>query len=168
LNLIFAGPCGVGKSTIAKIYSQQFNLAYLDFDELRRVHAEKTSFSLKYLNLKDVLQNIAPNLSSTKFLLDIGGDTVFRRNTNNAKRLEQIVWIKETYRSKVVVLSARKEILFFRFLSTKKRRIKEFSNVWEEWVNIAEPNWKEAGDIFIDTSFLSTQKTIQALEAQRK
>lgn len=168
MNLVFAGPCGVGKSTIARIYSRQANLVYLDFDEIRRIHAQNTKvqkspFSLTYLNLKEIFQNIAPIPNSTKFLLDIGGDTVFRKNVDNPSRLKQVRWIKGNYSSRIIVLTATKEALLKRYIKTKKRTENEFYREWSDWLNIAEPYWRKCGDIFIDTSFLSVAEVVNKI-----
>jgi hypothetical protein len=83
INIIISGPCGVGKSAAAKRYALQTQMKYLDFDELRATDMERrkgeiSPCSVSYLDLTKCLPPMLENISSN-FVLDIGGDTVFRR-----------------------------------------------------------------------------------------
>jgi shikimate kinase len=168
VKLIFAGPCGVGKSTIARLIEAQFeNIKYLDLDTIRAQSYEKykgqlSPCSLHSLDLKKCLESTL-NLYSTGFILDIGGTTIFRHKANNEERIEQIGWIKENYGAFVVVLVADKSILYQRFQSAKAgRTMDEFEEVWEYWQMIEEQNWKRCEDCRIDTtSFVLTEKELQ-------
>src|SRR5437762_9648703 len=129
INVVVAGPCGVGKSTIAESFARSMGIEYLDFDELRAIDMEerKGAFSpcsVSTLNLKECLPTKLEKISSS-FILDIGGDTVFRRSTNNKERLDQILWLKDSYSVKIILLLSEKDVLFQRFVATKGRNESE-------------------------------------------
>ncbi len=170
MKVVIVGPCGVGKTTVAKILANRANVAYFDFDEIGKLDMLKrkgqvSPFSASRLNFMQSIPTIILSTTSTKFVLDIGGDTVFRKNADNDERLAQVIWLKETYTSPITVLTAKKDVLQGRFISTKKRSKNEFDEIWKNWVDIAEPHWKNCGDIFIDTSFLTVDEVIGQIEA---
>jgi shikimate kinase len=169
MKLIFVGPCGVGKSTVAKSLANRVNIAYLNFDEFGTLDMETrkgqvSPFSASRLNLMQSIPNIISSTTYTDFALDIGGDTVFRKTTDNKERFKQVLWVKKTYSSHIIVLTAKKDILLSRFISTKSRNNNDFDEIWENWL-IAEPYWQKCGDIVIDTSFLTVDKTIEQIES---
>jgi shikimate kinase len=168
VNLVIVGPCGVGKSSVAKLYAIQQKIKYLDFDAIglkdMEEHRGKISpFSIMGLNFKLCLPKILDSINS-KFILDIGGDNVFRFNVDNNERLAQIIWVKKTYSAQVIVLEAIKEILLNRFIDTKHRKEIEFEQIWKNWQDIANFYWGQCGDIFIDTSFLSIEDTLNQID----
>jgi len=165
MKVVIVGPCGVGKSTVAKFLANRANTPYLDFDEIGIQDMQKrkgqiSPFSVSGLNFMQSIPIIIPNTTSAQFVLDIGGDTVFRQNADNYKRLAQVIWLKETYTSSIVILTAQNDILRKRFISTKNRSDYEFDEIWQNWTDISEPHWKKCGDIFIDTSFLTINEII--------
>jgi shikimate kinase len=169
MKVVIVGPCGVGKSTVAKLLADRANTPYLDFDEIGIQDMQKrkgqiSPFSASRLNFMQSIPTIIPNTTFAKFVLDIGGDTVFRKNTDNDKRLGQVIWIKDTYTSPIIVLTAKKNVLQKRFVSSKKRNENEFDAIWQNWTDVAEPHWKKCGDIFIDTSFLTVDEIIRQIE----
>jgi shikimate kinase len=167
MRLVICGPCGVGKSTIARALSNLTRTIYLDFDfqgivDMENRHGQISPFSVSALNFKDSIPLIL-NTPNQDFILDIGGDTVFRKNTDNEERLAQVFWLKTTYMAQIVVLTARKVILKSRFLSTRPHNRDEFEEVWSSWSNIAHRYWQQCGDIFIDTSDLTAADVIEEL-----
>ena len=110
------------------------------------------------------IPTIILNTTSTRFILDIGGDTVFRKNVDNDERLAQVIWLKDTYTTSIIVLTAKNEVLRGRFVSTKKRSEDEFDEIWKNWTDVAEPHWNKCGDIFIDTSYLTVDEIIGQIE----
>lgn len=170
MKVVLVGPCGVGKSTVAKLLANRANVAYFDFDEIgiqdmQKRKGQVSPFSASRLNLMQSIPTIILSTTSARFVLDIGGDTVFRKNADNEKRLAQVIWLKETYISYIIVLTAQKDVLQKRFVSTKKRSENEFDEIWKNWTDVAEPHWNKCGDIFIDTSFLTVDETIDQIEA---
>jgi len=168
INLAIVGPCGVGKSTVAKIVCSDLQINYMDFDALgiEDMNSRRIGFSpysVSKLNFHSVFDN---QKILGKFLLDIGGDTVFRPNVDNDERLEQIFWLKNTYSMQIVVLTARREILAFRFIATKNRCTLEFDDIWNNWVNYAQPNWDRCGDIFIDTSSITAEDISKIIKSK--
>ena len=166
--MLISGPCGVGKTAVAKILTRRTGIFYIDFDELGVIDMKKRNpsispFSTSFLNLKECLPPII-NKVSDKFILDIGGDSVFRHNVNNDDRLEQILWLKKTYSTHIVILTAIKNILIQRFISTKSRKIIEFDRVWTDWLTVVKPNWQRCADLIIDTSFLTANDTSYLIE----
>jgi shikimate kinase len=170
VNLVIVGPCGVGKSTVAMSIARRANLSYLDFDALGLVDMQTrkfqfSPFSVSKLNFRQCLPPLISSVTSAGFVLDIGGETVFRKNVDNHERLDQVLWLKETYTSFVIVLTASRNVLLNRFISAKNRSASEFDRIWDDWVNIAEPYWQKCGNIFVDTSFLAVDEIIVQIEA---
>ncbi len=170
MNIIIAGPCGVGKSTISSLFAQKTGMEHLDFDELR---ATKNSLecSLRSLNIMECLSKEL-NSNSESFLLDIGGGTVFRLNTNNDERLKQVLQLKNKYSAKVVLLTAKQNILLKRYINTKTKGTLDkeqntiyFNRLWSDWLTFEHPRWQECRDIIIDTSFLTVEGVIGQIEA---
>lgn len=170
MKVVIVGPCGVGKSTVAKILANRANVTYLDFDEIgiqdmQKRKGQVSPFSASKLNFLQSIPTIILSTTSSRFVLDIGGDTVFRKNADNDERLAQVIWLKKTYTSPITVLTAKEDVLQRRFVSTKKRSENEFGEIWKSWTDIAEPYWKKCGDIFIDTSYLTVDEIIMQIEA---
>ena len=168
MNIVIAGPCGVGKSTIAQSFAQKTGLVFLDFDELRAVEMsrKKEGFSpcsVSKLNLKECLPSLL-NTISTGFVLDIGGDTVFRPNANNDDRRDQVLWLKKTYSAQIVVLTAEREILYQRFTASKNRGTREFDVLWIDWESMGEPYWLSCADLIVDTTHQSISDTLKQIE----
>jgi hypothetical protein len=165
MNVVVAGPCGVGKSTIAESFAQSVGIVYLDFDELRAIDMEerKGAFSpcsVSKLHLKECLPAKLDKISSS-FILDFGGDTVFRDLVNNEDRLDQILWLKENYSVKIILFITTKENLSQRFVASKKNRdLTEFERLWLDWQNIAELYWRRCADLIVDTTTLSIDDTV--------
>jgi len=168
MRLVIVGPCGVGKSTIAKALSIRTKAIYYDFDSLgiadmEKRHGHYSPFSVSALNFRESIPLILVD-PHKGFILDIGGVTVFRKNVDNYERLTQVYWVKTTYQAKIVVLTANKEILKSRFHATRKQCQDEFEDIWQNWSKIAQRYWKQCGDIFIDTSNLIVDDVIRKLE----
>jgi hypothetical protein len=166
VNLILAGPCGIGKSTVAKSLANRIKIFHLDFDELRAINPKNGflpisvgSFNL-HKDLPPILDTIVEN-----FIFDIGGDTLFRPSVDNNERLKQILWLKKTYSAQIVLLTGQKDILLKRFISIETRSENDFEELWKNWLDISEPCWRLCGDIFIDTSFLSIDDVVGKIEA---
>ena len=111
--------------------------------------------SVSRFNLRECLPSVL-NALAEEFVLDIGGDTVFRPNTDNDERRQQVLWLKRSYSALIVVLTAGKECLFQRNSNGKNRTLTEFELLWLDWKTIGEPNWFSCADAVIDT----TDKTI--------
>ena len=172
MNIVIAGPCGVGKSTIASSFAQKAGMVFLDFDDLRAVEMGRkregfSPCSVSKLNLKECLPSILDTLS-TGFVLDIGGDTVFRPNANNDDRRDQVLWLKKTYSAQKVILTAEREILFQRFTRSKNRDTSEYDTLWIDWKSIGEPYWRSCADLVVDTTHQSICNTIQQIEGNQK
>ena len=147
-------------------------MVFLDFDDLRAAEMgrKKEGFSpcsISKLNLKECLPSILDTLS-IGFVLDIGGDTVFRTNANNDDRRDQVLWLKETYSAQIVVLTAEREILLQRFTSSKNRDINEFDPLWRGWKSIGASYWCSCADLIVDTTYQSIGDTILQIEGVHK
>jgi cytidylate kinase len=165
-NVILAGPCGVGKSAVSELLTHKMGMRYLDFDTIRS-SKNYPLCSLSKLNIIECLSSEL-NCNTRRFVLDIGGDTLFRKNADNNERIAQVMCLRETYAAVVIVLTANKDALQRRFVSTKNRTENEFDEIWRNWKDIAEPYWKKCGDIFIDTSFLTINETIGKIKTTLK
>jgi shikimate kinase len=175
MNIIFAGPCGVGKSTIGLSYANRKGIEFIDFDEYRAVEMEKarpnnSACSVTHLDLRKCLPSLLDAISKN-FLLDIGGDTVFRPITDNEDRKNQILWLKINYSARLVLLTAKRDILFQRFSTSKDRNrrcanelIAKFDELWNNWLSIGEPYWSECADLQIDVSPQSIKDSISQIE----
>ncbi len=150
----------MGKSVVGEHLANHAQLKYLDFDVLgiKDMEERKESispFSRTGLNLRQSIPMII-DTSIEGFFLDIGGSTVFHEKADNKERLAQVMWLKNTYLAQVIVLMATKETLANRFVSDESRNNKlGFDATWDECINFAEPYWRQCGDAFIDTSFLT-------------
>jgi shikimate kinase len=172
MNIVIAGPCGVGKSTIAQLLAQKAGMVFLDFDDLRAVEMGRNDegyspCSVSKLNLKECLPSIL-DTCSTGFVLDIGGDTVFRLNANNDDRRDQVLWLRKTYSAQVVVLTAERENLFQRFTASKNRYTNEFETLWTDWKSTGEPYWRSCADQVVDTTHQSVGDTLRQIEGNQK
>lgn len=168
MNVILVGPCGVGKSAVGVSFANRAKLKYLDFDALGIVDMDehkvnKSLFSRRWLNFRKSIPMIMETTVGG-YVLDIGGSTVFHANADNNERLEQVLWLKETYVAKIIVLTATKDTLANRFISDKSRRITDFDAIWDEWSNIAERYWRQCRDESIDTSFLTVNDVTTQIE----
>lgn len=175
MNIILTGPCGVGKSTIGQSYSKRKGIEFIDFDEYRAEEMEKarpnnSAFSVSYLDLRKCLPPLLNTLSEN-FLLDIGGDTVFRPLADNEDRKNQIHWLKSTYSARLVLLTAKRDILFQRYSTSKDRNrrcanelIVEFYELWNNWLSIGKPYWSECADLQIDISSQSIKDSINQID----
>ena len=84
MKVVLVGPCSVGKSTVAKLLANRANIVCLDFDEIgiqdmQKRKGQVSPFSSSRLNFMQSIPTIILNTTSTGFVLDIGGDTVFRK-----------------------------------------------------------------------------------------
>lgn len=176
MNIILAGPCGAGKSTTAQSYASRTSMAFLDFDEHRSVEMSKGSLgyyspcSVSHLNLKECLSSKLDTIP-TNFILDIGGDTVFRPGVDNRDRRAQIEWVKTNYSARVVLLIITRDVLYRRFSNSKNRNLRDtadllerFNVLWNDWLTIGLPNWNDCADLIIDVSSLSIKDAISQIE----
>ena len=175
MNIILTGPCGVGKSTIGQSYANRKGIEFIDFDEYRAVEMEKarpnnSTCSVSHLDLRKCLPPLLDVLSKN-FILDIGGDTVFRPIADNEDRKDQIHWLKSNYSARLVLLTAKRDILFQRFSTSKDRNRRganelnvEFDELWNNWLSIGEPYWCECADLQIDVSSQSIKESISQIE----
>ena len=172
MNVMLVGPCGVGKTTVSMRVAVLAKLKYHDFDAIGIAHMKKVNplispYSKSRLNLKKSLHLILGQ-AATRFILAMGGDTVFNKCANNDERLEQVLCAKKTYALQIVVLTARKDILEKRFVASRNEftlELSDFGRDWEEWLDIAEPYWRKCSDIVIDTSDLAPDEVRIRIEA---
>jgi len=169
MNIIIVGPCGVGKSKVSELFAREAGLIYLDFDKIRSTKKSLPCF----LNELNILECLSPeiNEASPGFVLDIGGGTVFQPKFDNDNRLEQIVLLKKTYFSKIVMLIANQNILFERYKNTKKdissknqtQVCNNFKEMWNNWLVIEQPYWQRCAEKIIDTSAFNQSNTIEKI-----
>ena len=155
VRVLLTGPCGVGKTAMARLLSSETEgIVHIELDRIKEsVRVHPSPCSLKYLNLDECLSLILDN-SSSSFILDIGGDSIFRSGVDNEDRLRQVQQAKVKYGMAVVVLKAEKDVLLARFTSSKNRTAGEFADVWYNWRSIEEPYWDRCADCIIDTTSL--------------
>lgn len=156
MKVIIAGPCGVGKSTIARLLAENANVTHIDFDNVRATdmqqrHGQASPCTVSKLDLRECIP-LFLNPCVREFVLDIGGDTVFRRGADNEHRLEQTIWLKQTYGARIILLTADQAELSRRFLASKNRKREEFDTAWQDWKEIAEVYWRKCADVVIDTT----------------
>jgi shikimate kinase len=158
MRIVIVGPCGVGKTTISEILAKNAGVPYQDFDKIRAADIKQrrgrpSPCSVSRLNMRECIPPILDRCING-FILDLGGDTIFRRNVDNEDRLQQMIWLKQTYHALIVVLTADKTELLTRFLSTKNRSPADFTDPWLDWHEIAEAYWQRCADSLIDTTNL--------------
>ena len=169
MNILISGPCGIGKSTVSRIFAEKTGMFYLNFDKLGINDLEKrqpriSPFSHKGLNLLKCMPIMLEGFSG-EFILDIGCDNIFRSGTDNNRYLNDLFTIKKTYSINIVMLTAKKYIVFKRFTSTRNQIvIDDFEKLWSEWLTIGKPHWIKCSDFIIDTSSRNELDTCSCIE----
>ena len=169
MNIVIAGPCGVGKSTVAKPLAEQVQAEYLDFDEIRATKKNSIPCMLSRLNIIECLSSELA-LFKLGFVLDVGGGTVFRPNTDNVERMRQVRQLKNLYLARVVVLTADRDTLFKRYMnskpdvSSKNENASYFENALSNWKVTEQPYWEQCAELTIDTTLLTGKDTIKMIE----
>jgi hypothetical protein len=152
-KMLLSGPCGVGKTSIAALLETRFSgLRHLDVDRLS-VLPDGMSFApgcaSSSFNLEDCLSaHLAASPSG--FVIDIGGDTMFREGADNDQRLRQVLEFKQRHGVRVVLLTSQEAVLRSRFVACKSRLPDEFDAPWRDWVETAEPYWRRCADCVVD------------------
>lgn len=171
MNLLISGPCGVGKTTISKMLAINIKKTYLSFDEFGLKDMEKrrpkiSPFSHAGLDLLVCMQIMLEKIEG-EFILEIGGDNIFRSEADNIRYLSDLIEIKRKYSMKVFILVADKNLVYRRFQKTRNTSINhDFENIWLEWKNTIKPFWEKCSDYFLDTSALSEDETCQFIKAK--
>lgn len=154
MRILLAGPCGVGKTAAAAlITSRSPGVVHLDFDRLRVLPDGMTLAPGCLLSGLDLEICLSHHLAAARggFVLDVGGDTVFRRDADNDQRLQQVLAFKSAHDLSVVVLVASESIVRSRFLECKGRKSSEFDQPWRDWREFGEPFWRRCADRIVDT-----------------
>lgn len=150
VRILLSGPCSVGKTLVAReMVSRCPDIEHIEHDSLKR----SDGFRCMPSDF-DADSCFSPSLKSCKrgFVIDLGGDTVFRSRANNEDRLKQMKAFKEKHDVTLVLLTAKYDVLLNRFVGSKDRNKDEFKDVWHNWKSIEEPYWRQCADIVIDTS----------------
>jgi shikimate kinase len=179
MNLIISGPCGVGKSTIGEIIAERMGMVFLNLDEHRdnkmgNYPRGLDPCSVSFLNLKECMYATIDRLS-TSFILDIGGDTVFRRGVDNDDRRVQILTLKKRYSAQIILLTSERDVLLRRFTNCEKRKMdgnnkleEAFNEMWTEWLSIGSIYWTSCADLILDTTYLSVIDAVKQVEKKLK
>ncbi len=146
-------------------------MKHLDLDKIRE-NDNSLPCSLSKLNIIECLSKELSN-ASTKFILDIGGGTVFYQTANIDEQLNLIIRLKKEYLAQVILLKANKGNLFERYtISTMKKGIvsaksnKDYFNMaWVNWRKFEQPNWKKCSDATIDTTSLTVNDVVKEIHA---
>lgn len=152
VRIMLSGPCGAGKTSVAKqIASAAKSIHHIEHDKLKESKDGSPSpCSLKHLDLQECFSGLIANPSS-EFVIDIGGDSIFRNGVDNEDRLSQVISFKKKHNIQVVLLNADDKDLKKRFLSTKDRDQSEFKEVWKNW-KISKHYWRKCSNHCIETS----------------
>lgn len=155
VRILLAGPCGIGKSTLGSKIALAKGIDHLDLDEIKNSLTGEQNYwcGVGKLNLDKCLPFVLDNRNDG-FVLDFGGDNVFRPNADNDERLLQMKRAKIKYGFEIVVLMADEEVAFKRFMSCKERTPDSFPYVWEGWILVGEPYWLKCADYIFDTTNL--------------
>ena len=141
IRLLLAGPAGVGKSTLAHSLYKRFNISHVNHDGMK---PEEDISHPCTLHQFDPYGCFRDDISSKEqFVIDIGAGTVFRKDKDNAARLDRIVAFKRDYNLTIVVLTADRTVVRKQFL--KKGDRQHFKNACDEW-KIAYPWWQKCLD----------------------
>ncbi len=165
--ILIAGPCGVGKSTVAELVAKQTGLPCVDLDAARRKYRDADSaFRDAYFNLAGCVRRVAPDGDA---VIDIGGDTMFRTGASALDSLDmyrdQVEKLKAAGGCAVVVLDAPEPVLRTRFESCKPGRAGWFDAGIASWA-IAKPYWEDLADVALDTDGLDSPGVCAAIMAQ--
>ena len=143
-------------------------LEHIELDKIRDIRTSKDC-SLRNLDLLKCLSNEL-KFASEGFVLDIGGDSVFRLGVDNKDRLNQIIDLKKTYSGRLVVLTANRNVLLERYINTKSKGIGNslqnemyFQSLWSNWLNVEKRLWEKCADFFIDTTSLGTKQVVNKI-----
>lgn len=139
----------------------------LEFDALRLEYLNKPEFQLSTLNLLRCLPTLR-TLAPEGFILDMGGDTLFRPDTDNDARLANINGFKAACAAAVVLLAATKAVVLTRYVSVKGGIQSAFEADWTHWQRFGAPRWKECADIALDTSSLDPIQVAAEIELRLK
>ena len=158
MNIVITGPCGVGKTTVAKTLIHRTGMEYIRFDERGIADFEKrvnSPFASMWLNLRECLPLLVKD-KSKGFVLDFHFGNIFRSKVDNSERLDQVRWLKQEYSAQIVVLTAKKDIVHKRFNKfTNRHKLDLFDKLWKDWLTYEIPNWRKCADLLIDTSSLT-------------
>jgi len=158
MNIVITGPCGVGKTTVAKTLIHRTGMEYIGFDE-RGIARVNSPFASMWLNLRECLPLLVKD-KSKRFVLDFGFGNIFRSKVDNIERLDQVRWLKQEYSAQIVVLTAKKDIVHKRFNKfTNRHKLDLFDKLWKDWLTYEIPNWRKCADLLIDTSSLTKNDT---------
>lgn len=157
MRILLAGPCGVGKSKAARmIAAHRPATPVLDVDALRFLPDGITVAPGCALSHFDIELCLGQQLDAvgTDFVIDLGGDTLFRSCADNNARLDQLRNFKLARGIHVVLLCASESVALRRFLSCKGRTPDMFAPQWNEWRDVAAPYWHACADSVIETDNL--------------
>ena len=149
LRILLTGPVAIGKSTTAmELNSAYPKVKHIEHDRLKLTNGLPCS-----VTRFDPNRCFSPHIEACRsgFVIDIGGDSVFRSTADNNHRLRQILGFKKKYGISVVLLTATRETLLRRFLGSKGRTEDEFEPVWIDWQSIGQPFWNQCADVRIQT-----------------
>ena len=162
MNIVISGPCGVGKTTVAKTLTYRTGMEHIDFDGRGIADLEKrvnSPFASMWLNLRECLPLLVKD-KSKRFVLDFGFGNIFRSKVDNSERLDQVRWLKQEYSAQIVVLTAKKDIVQKRFNKlTNRYKFDLFDKLWMDWLTYEKSNWRKCADLLIDTSSFTKNDT---------
>jgi hypothetical protein len=149
IRIALIGPCGVGKSEAAR-----------EISRLRPVVQVIEHDALKNQSLPcsvstfDLFACFGPHIVATEqFVLDVGGGVVFRSGVDNKDRLQDVLRFKQQFSVKVIMLTARRDVVLERYLRFPGSFEKYFEHAWYEWIEIEGPFWEKCVDFSpLDTS----------------
>jgi hypothetical protein len=152
IRIVLVGACGVGKSEAAReIGRLRRAVQVIEHDALKHSTKQASPCSVSAFDLFACFSSHI--VSTEQFVLDMGGGVIFRSGIDNEARLQDVLRFKRQFSVKVVMLTARRDVVLERYLQFPGSFEKYFERAWCEWVEIEGPFWEKCVDFSpLDTS----------------
>lgn len=156
-NLFVCGPCGVGKSTVSAWLASKLSYQHIEWD----IVAPKLGITVNGTDL----HRLMPHLGKIEqgFILDFGGDAIFRPNQDNAVNRAQLLNLKGQLCMNGLLLNAPKSVVLERLHTSPKGPILDFDAYWDSWINFGLPNWVSCVEHVVSNSEQFTDSLVAQL-----
>jgi shikimate kinase len=163
-SLIIAGPGGVGKTTAGRALSERLRLRLYELDAIRsRAPESDLSYTASRLDFERIVAREIP--PDETFVLDVGGDTLFRAGANNDGRLAGLRRVVAERGCLVVLLdSDDDETIVSRYLQGGSKLPESLAiEVLRSWREHSQPYWAAVANASLDASD-DLEHVVSALE----